>query len=194
MNDFTASNGVIVREHPGAIGVRRSVEDRDPVPVPGFTRPERVQTYFDPRQWDAVAEAVRAEEDARLGWWRYPADPDFVVLEPRDGQPVRVLRLSTGRSLDYFRSEPRVAHPSAFASTAYAYFDTHPEPKPWHDAKPGEVWLLDADTFSGLHFVAESLGFVGGIGFMSIPGGNRGPGLTARVIKTARRIYPEVTS
>ena len=25
---------------------------------------------------------------------------------------------------------------------AYRYFAAHPEPKPWEDAKPGEVWLV----------------------------------------------------
>lgn len=37
-------------------------------------------------------------------------------------------------------------------AAAREYFAAHPEPKPWRDAQPGEVWLLN---FTGFETVAS---------------------------------------
>lgn len=128
MNDFTASNGVIIREHPGAVGVRRSAEDLAPVPVPGFNRPERTQTYLDPRQWEAIAEAVQAETDERLGRWRWPKNPDYVVYPCPVRTRVRVLRETGTGDLEWVDKGDGRSY--EFVHAARAYFDAHPEPKP----------------------------------------------------------------
>lgn len=197
MTDFTASNGVIVREHPGAIGVRRSVEDLDPVAVPGFNKPERVQTFLDPRQWDAIAEAVRAEEDTRLGRWRsvrYPAwtavvhvASGMVMFRHEDGEREFSVA-NRGERLSKWSPE--------LQGVAREFFDAHPEPKPWHDAKPGEVWALRIANVEGedaynvtedavqgghrLHFRCTEDGAVYAVDSPSVTAG--------------RRIWPEVAS
>lgn len=90
----------------------------------------------------AMAEYYRAKEDERLGRWRWPEYPEYVVYAPRDfTHYVRVLDES-GAVWDVVYREGVEDRGSLTAQAAHAYFDAHPEPKPWHDAKPGEVWLL----------------------------------------------------
>jgi hypothetical protein len=70
---------------------------------------------------------------------------------------------------------------------ARAYFDAHPEPKPWHHAKPGDVWII---TFTDRSFdpVAASWN---GRGFVHID--IRPTEISLGEIAEARRIWPEVT-
>ena len=131
MNDFTASNGVRIRvDLEGDYRFGGTARSADYVVRRGGANEQALREFF------------QAEADERLGRCRTAVDPDFVVYEPREGQPARVLRESTAQVLDYHRSETRSTHPSAFESAARAYFDAHPEPKPWHDAAAGEVWLI----------------------------------------------------
>lgn len=120
---------------------------------------------FTAKEVEALRAYFQAERDKELGWWR--ASPDYVV-KPRadngiESRSVTVLneRLAVNIPVwedDDIRSEYGIA--------ARAYFDAHPEPKPWHEAKPGEAWLL---TFNGLtrkpHLVSFDRKFVndGGI-------------------------------
>lgn len=44
------------------------------------------------------------------------------------------------------------------------YFQCKPEPKPWMDAAPGEVWMLTFGGVSGPHLVNHDPRFVDGMG------------------------------
>ena len=93
---------------------------------------------------DALREFFRAEHDEELGRWRYPKDPQFVVypgFSPGENSRVaRVVHEHVGTSTLVYEKPGigRTSHPAATA-----YFEAHPERKPWHDAKPGEVWVID---------------------------------------------------
>lgn len=88
---------------------------------------------------EALREFFRAEEDERLGRWRWPENPEYVVY-PR-AEDVLVLFEINGEGGVLYRRGDAVHDFEGLA--ARAYFDAHPEPKPaWHDAKPGEVWEL----------------------------------------------------
>ena len=85
--------------------------------------------------------------DTELGRWRWPDDPRYLVFPLKDDDEVRVLDENSGQSVAIRRSSfrPGLTH-THFVGAALAYFDAHPEPKPaWHDAKPGEVWVLEMD-------------------------------------------------
>lgn len=65
------------------------------------------------------------------------------------------------------------------------FFAAHPEPKPWHEAKPGEVWELTHD---------------GNLGAWHVNGGGKeffAPGALLDIdnedITAGRRIWPEVS-
>ncbi|MEV8023697.1 hypothetical protein [Microbacterium sp. NPDC080220] len=91
---------------------------------------------------DALREFFRTEEDARLGRWRWPENPDYVVYP--DGTSRRVVRESDGASLNVSLHDREVmtTYLDSYVGAARAYDEFHPEPKPWHDAKPGEVWVI----------------------------------------------------
>ena len=146
---------------------------------------------------DALREFFRAEEDERLRRWRFPEDPDFVVYAawtadpPRRGvRGVTVLSESIPHryavwedNIDtlYGTSVDEDARKRA-RDAARAYFEAHPEPKPWHEAKEGEVWVI---TYKGEEYPA-----IFQAGMFRDHGGSWDPDR----ITAGRRIYPEATS
>lgn len=117
---FTASNGVVIAE-----------DER------GLT----LSTTDWRKGREAMAELFLHERDQELGRWRDPECPNNVIypssLLGEEGKPsARVLNETNGLSALCGR-EDTTQHTSAAR-----YFAAHPLPKPWHDAKPGEVWAL----------------------------------------------------
>lgn len=140
---------------------------------------------------EALREFFMHERDQELGRWRWPENPDYVVYrkaasasEPHPG--VRVVHEATGRSRDIGVEVNNACDPtvSMFGRAARAYFAAHPEKKPWHDAKPGEVWVLtlDGKDVAAL-YLGESCWKYGPEGLTVYSPGSR--------ITGARRIWPE---
>lgn len=102
----------------------------------------------------ALREFFQNERDQELGRWRWPENPDYVIIPRARG--VRVVSETTGMSLDARRGQYRGGGATLFGAAA-AYFDAHPERKPWEDAKPGEVWLLTLDGDESAFYPSKSL-------------------------------------
>lgn len=88
---------------------------------------------------DALREYVIAEEDKRLGRWRWPENPDYVVYPNDATSRLRIVRESDGYVALVYNPENESG---GFKAAAIAYDDAHAEPKPWYDAQNGEVWIL----------------------------------------------------
>ena len=110
---------------------------------------------------EALRAFFQAERDIELGRWRDPENPDYAVYrtpeeDDEDGRCVRVLDESSGESwLEWerlFLSGPSIRY---FA----AHPESEPEPKPWEEAKPGEVWAL---TYAGIEETAWVADFTWG--------------------------------
>lgn len=94
----------------------------------------------------ALREYFQHERDRELGRWR---DPETGLLVYRsDGYAIVISEKTLVRN-SYLRTD--LGHPlfsptsNDYNRAAARYFAAHPEPKPWHSAEPGEVWLLDID-------------------------------------------------
>lgn len=188
MNTFTASNGItLTRDESGRVSASTFSLTKESA--------------------RALAEFFRAEEDERLGRWRWPENPDYVVYLRPDGQ-VMVLVESSGQTVYRYRGEAdelrdmrsrdgKDIMPATRA--AEAYFDAHPEPepepKPWHDAKHQEVWVLETDSQEGSpYYVVREDGL---FDFYTVyDGGGEPDHLTPADprITAGRRIWPEVTA
>lgn len=184
MEKFTASNGM-------------SVDDTDDA------------IYFDGRgrilmssdEMKALREFFRAKEDDRLGRWRWPENPDFIGYPAGTdtllGAPVvRLIRESDGATSKWLKpivSEP-VGDPE-FDAAARAYFAAHPEPKPWHDAKPGEVWALRTGGDEHPYRVVKSIKVTSPLAFLPLDPDvadlTIAMGTTAPAITAGRRLWPE---
>jgi hypothetical protein len=144
MEQYTASNGVqVLIDSSGYIDYT----------TPG---PEGYADDLDSEAVEGLREFFQAEEDERLGRWRWPENPEYVVYPTtNDRDLITVLRESVGRIRKVRRYSLELIddHAEQFAACAEAYFDAHPEPKPWHDAKPGEVWELTFRAGSHAWFV-----------------------------------------
>ena len=79
---------------------------------------------------------------------------------------------------------------ATYVAAARAYFDAHPEPKPWHDAKPGEAWELTANGDTGPFITmltpSGAVHFIAGNGTKFVA--------EASDITAGRRIWPEDAS
>ncbi|MFJ4997138.1 hypothetical protein ACIP5T_03235 [Microbacterium sp. NPDC088619] len=138
MTEFTASNGVrVVPTNNGA--TLYSPGDSWPMPEPH-------QMFANADVVIGLREFFQHERDEELGRWRWPEKPEFVVYgEYRRGEEqrfVRVIHEHDGAAVVVYEqgSDIRPNHPAA-----QAYFEAHPDRKSWHDAKPGELWVLTLD-------------------------------------------------
>ena len=123
MSEILFDNGeTYVSEHDGELWFSGRLASRDDL--------DGLRAYF------------QAERDEQLGWWR--ASPGFVV-KPHAGdngigsRSVNVLNERLGITKPVWEVEESR---SEYGIAARAYFDAHPEPKPWHDARPGEAWVI----------------------------------------------------
>ncbi|MBQ9917405.1 MAG: hypothetical protein IJO71_09445 [Microbacterium sp.] len=143
---------------------------------------------------DALARFAEIEKDARLGRWRWPSNPDFVVYPPSESHKVTVFRESTGEQYLYARTSPTFADPvaklSEWPAAALAYFEAHPEPpKPWHDAKYGEVWVVRAKSEWSDEVIETVRSVTTTFRFMDVNARHAAIDITSPLIVTAERIY-----
>ena len=173
---FVASNGVEVRRFETRPGIWWDTTESE-------------------KKEAALREFFLHERDTELGRWRFNA---YLVVYPavnhqprNNARSVNVLDERTGRL--HMRHEGQVAHREtnpAFSEAAFSYFAAHPEPKPWHDAKPGEVWALTYGGQETAHvwtdrWAGQGNAFVSDRAIVE----SDDPDITA-----ARRIWPEVVS
>ncbi|WP_341945684.1 hypothetical protein [Microbacterium sp. LWH11-1.2] len=168
MNEFAASNGRKIEKQPQG-GVLLS------------------SMFLTPVEVDALCEYFQHKRDEELGRWRWPENPDYVVKhDPLGVRIARILHEPSFATCVVRPADEIVGLGSKrdieFLSAARSYFANHPEPKPWHYAKPEEVWLMG----SGLH---EFVAIVGTDGKFRFADGSDLDATEGFI--TGRRIWPE---
>lgn len=187
MNEYTTTDGGIKvsRSSTGGLKVHYvddNVTDADDRYVPGFAAA-------------ALGEFFQVERDEALGRWRWPENPDVTVrIAPKHAQhgvsdDTVMIQSDESGYVGYYTRErlPEITDKTGdIVRAGHAYFDAHPEPKPWHDAKFGEVWLLRFEADDN-----EFAAFQYGDGrWKAIEGGFP----NADLITSGRRIWPEVSA
>ena len=100
------------------------------------------ETYLIQSQYEAARAFFQAERDEQLGRWRDPESPNLVCY-PVAGDLDTVWVLNEVDGLAYMRERNQAFYAgNKFSEVARRYFAAHPEPKPWEEAKAGEVWIL----------------------------------------------------
>ena len=91
-------------------------------------------------EMDELRAHLQAERDEQLGWWRDPENPNTVAYRTPedDNKSGRCIILLNEHSGEFWLDWEHTASPGP----ARRYFAAHPEPKPWEEAKAGEVWIL----------------------------------------------------
>jgi hypothetical protein len=98
------------------------------------------ETAFDAEEY------FRAKRDEELGRWRYPLDPDWVAQEADRSDGHRTVLVYNELTFERYHVNDRVLSSTSSETpkrAARAFFEAHPERKPWEDAKPGEVWEIN---------------------------------------------------
>lgn len=189
---FTASNGRQI-ECDTAIGETRVVEN-------GQNMLENFD-FLNARDMNALREFFQHERDRELGRWRWPDNRDYTVrvapehaqhLDP-GGKTVAVERESTGY-VGYYSPDrvPELTDDTGdLLRAVHAYFAAHPEPKPWHDAKAEEIWVLrerNCETWLPFRWDAAEQWWFASSSNMAMHRRSEG------TIVEGRRIWPEVPS
>lgn len=150
--------------------------------------------YLDPNTALDAEELFQAKRDRELGRWRWAENPDWIAVEGDRSPDGRTVVVVNERTLDRFWFNERVMTIPADASAAHkagcAYFEAHPEVKPWHDAKRGEVWAVTETNGEALYRVSGWGRFEqvsGDDGLLSMP-------VSHVSITDARRVWPEDAS
>lgn len=187
MAEFVASNGNTIRRTGAGLFVGGgSIKDG---------------SQLLPSQVMALREFFLAERDAEMGRWRSKEHPEYVAYPHGDGR-ARVMHEQIGNSYSFdWEGAHRYYHPNdleiAFQRVAREYFAAHPEPKPWHDAEPGEVWVLKLNTIDAEYAYVRTDGLKvtneNGDGWRNLTPSvvPSHLGLTAPAITAGRRIWPE---
>lgn len=182
MEKFEAKNGLQIETDLGPVvriweGYARDKENNR---LRGFS-------YLNDRDVEALREFFQHERDQELGRWRWPENPDMVVQADKGGERAWVMNERNQQINGWmWRCDlDLVTHHAQVVAAARAYFAAHPEPKPWHEAVEGEVWLLMFPN-------STQAWFVNGGYFQNVRTltniNKTDPGITA-----GRRIWPEVS-
>ena len=153
---FTASNGIKVdSETQGITGRRRVTFDGNHGTLVEMSAEEAV----------ALIEFLDHEKDEELGRWRDPDNPRLTVY-PTEGyetDEITILDDVDAETYTITRARAERSQGSWWHDTAKAYFEAHPERKPWEDATYKDVWVwTTADN------TQEALGWVAGDGTWDI--------------------------
>ena len=134
--------------------------------------------FLSEEEMDELRGGFQAERDETLGRWRDPKNPDLVCY-PVLGNLDAVWVMYEGNGLSCLATRTRWEY-SDFPETAGRYFQAHPkpEPRPWEEAKEGEVWVITHEGVEGPAIVSddghfESPDYVSGIYNKAITAGYR---------------------
>lgn len=184
MTEFVASNGIrVVAEGAGCL---MDVQLTDTV---GRNR-LKGWGFLNAGDMDALTEFITARRDEELGRWHWPKHPEYVVYpkEPTVTDPdanFRVVHEVTGRSRDVdIDVLLQYGANSRFGEAALAYADAHPAPKPWQDAKDGEVWRITSKAASAPRLATVHNGY-----FWFAGGGY--DATDSKLIKAGERVFTE---
>lgn len=179
MNDFTASNGLNMSHLDGG-GLRVAIP---PDRYEGWQKMNLAPTLV-----NALREYFQAEVDERAGLWRSKKDPTWTALREGDVVFFQNADHQRGFSAALVNDAWKNTWSPELVDVAREYVEAHPEPKPWHDAKRGEVWIVDTHirTWGGEQpmFVSEDRKFHNSS--WSLP-------VNDPDVRSARRIWPEVS-
>ena len=129
---------------------------------------------------------TRDEWDEQCGRWRWQDGENFVVYPLGEGC-VRVLDERTGVTWQVLNKEVNIDSgvPPLYRSAARDYFTAH-EPKPWHEAKPGEA--CEMEFINGQRMI----GLVTGDGDCFVGAGQELTVIRSSAFASGRRLWPEV--
>lgn len=139
---FTASNGYQLRQNERT-GNR--IEYRSG--SYGSWKSDTATHSFSPKSvvGTAVSEYLIHLRDLELGRWRDPKFPQYVVYPSDTGDKNRVRVIDETTGFSYHLSREGVSGNERYPeiSAAVRYFEAHPIRKPWDDAQPEDIWLID---------------------------------------------------
>lgn len=127
---FTASNNItIYRDNRGELTIKTNAGD---LLAKHTTKTE-----------EALAEYFQHKHDQENGVWRWPTSSEYIVRKNTENQ-VEVTNELNGMTWVLSREAVKTEYSNdAYTLVARDYFDAHPKYFPWHDAQPGEVWVVE---------------------------------------------------
>lgn len=177
-HEFTASNGLkIVADRDGDVKIFTQQGNNTIAAYP----------WLDSDDLIALSEYSQKQRDERFDRWRSTADSSWTAVLDRDSNGVH-FRHDDGIhqfSVD-FTSRDITPWMEELQAIAREYFEAYPAPRPWHSARPGEVWLLTISNPHAGRDIAWQLNDNSEFSRLGLLIHKRDPRIT-----DARRIWPE---
>lgn len=185
MTGFTASNAISVTTEAHAAGLVRITFRPDSGRMPGTVITLSIA------ESKALVEALDHEKDDALGRWRWPENPDYIVYRRQNGSVIVFEESSPTAAITFWRNVNHAEVTSgAYMDAARAYFESHPERKPWQDAKAGDIWAVVQPD----HTVERAYRVDQNLNFIDLLDGGGLYGNDVNCIMTARKVWPEDAS
>ena len=147
--------------------------------------------FMNEKERQALREFFQHERDIELGRWRSKEHPSYVVY-PQDEENYGVLVVDEISGVgDYVSVNMAAGSGEArmHVKVAREFFAAHPEPKPWHNAQPGEVWALTVSGKESAWAFADDVSvWAEASTGRTLAAAPKSPAITA-----GRRIWPEVS-
>jgi hypothetical protein len=123
----------------------------------------------------------------------YTASNGYRIVSVSDTEPVSWLKILNKNPDPEVNERHSLGLYSIEALREFFKAEANMPTPAWHDAKPGEVWVIDHDFERSVvcKVVADSRDYAGGFGFVPILTETSDIGTRASAIRAARRIYPE---
>lgn len=155
---------------------------------------DHVNGYLSPASVMDAEEYFQAKRDEELGRWRCPTETDWVAREGVRTAEGRTVVVVNERTLDRFWFNERVRDASEDVDLAHrvgrAFFEAHPERKPWEDARPGEIWEITRDGIGEGVYLRATHEWRAIWPFS----GSASPASSLNRVTSARRVWPEDAS
>lgn len=180
MTEFTASNGYTILARKNATVDWWSADEKQRGIIQVFTHSQ---------VWQALREFFQHERDEELGRWRHPEDPRYVVYggysPGEERRFARVVQEQMGIVSIVYEGKD---HQSEVHDIAVAYFEGHPERKPWLEADAGDIWVISAEGEEqfAVHAIA---GLFGSVQFVTV--GGKPVNMSNSTFTGFRKIWPE---
>lgn len=146
MTEFTASNGITLRE----------ACDGERVYLKGEGTANRLSGYdfLNVKDLEALREYFQREDDKKYNRWRSKIDPEWTAVVSKEPERVTFSHADGIKRFSTDLAGNRIGMTATYPHVLAEYLRDNPIYE-WHSAKPGEAWLIATNNGEHVYVVNQ---------------------------------------